>query len=449
MELKDLKNKRILILGFGREGVDSFKFLRKLFPKKILGVADRNKKIKNPYKAEPSGFRQKSKIKNLIRNDKKIKWHLGENYLQAIKNYDMVIKSPGIPIYFPEIKKAYQKGKITSQTEIFFDNCPGKIVGVTGTKGKSTTASLMYQILKTAGLKAHLVGNIGKPVLNLLFSATPNDIYVYELSSHQLFNLKKSPHIAVLLNIYPEHLDYYKNFNEYALAKANITKYQTKDDYLIFNTQDKLIKKFAKKSKAKKNPIKGKFYDLNIAAAKVAGKIFGIPEKTIEKAIEKFKPLPHRLEYVGEFRGIKFYNDALSTIPETTILALDYLGNKVQTIFLGGFDRGISFKKLAKRILKSKIKNLILFPTTGEKIWRAIISLKKENQFKAFLVQRASSGAQYMKDAVKLAYQYTKKGKICLLSCASPSFSIFRDYKEKGNLFKRYVKMYGKGKLST
>jgi len=449
MELKDLKNKRILILGFGREGVDSFKFLRKLFPKKILGVADRNKKIKNPYKAEPSGFRQKSKIKNLIRNDKKIKWHLGENYLQAIKNYDMVIKSPGIPIYFPEIKKAYQKGKITSQTEIFFDNCPGKIVGVTGTKGKSTTASLIYQILKTAGLKAHLVGNIGKPVLNLLFSATSNDIYVYELSSHQLFNLKKSPHIAVLLNIYPEHLDYYKNFNEYALAKANITKYQTKDDYLIFNTQDKLIKKFAKKSKAKKNPIKGKFYDLNIAAAKVAGKIFGIPEKTIEKAIEKFKPLPHRLEYVGEFRGIKFYNDALSTIPETTILALDYLGNKVQTIFLGGFDRGISFKKLAKRILKSKIKNLILFPTTGEKIWRAIISLKKENQFKAFLVQRASSGAQYMKDAVKLAYQYTKKGKICLLSCASPSFSIFRDYKEKGNLFKRYVKMYGKGKLST
>ena len=439
MELKDLKNKRILILGFGREGVDSFKFLRKLFPKKILGVADRNKKIKN----------QKSKIKNLIRNDKKIKWHLGENYLQAIKNYDMVIKSPGIPIYFPEIKKAYQKGKITSQTEIFFDNCPGKIVGVTGTKGKSTTASLIYQILKTAGLKAHLVGNIGKPVLNLLFSATSNDIYVYELSSHQLFNLKKSPHIAVLLNIYPEHLDYYKNFNEYALAKANITKYQTKDDYLIFNTQDKLIKKFAKKSKAKKNPIKGKFYDLNIAAAKVAGKIFGIPEKIIEKAIKKFKPLPHRLEYVGEFRGIKFYNDALSTIPETTILALDYLGNKVQTIFLGGFDRGISFKKLAKRILKSKIKNLILFPTTGEKIWRAIISLKKENQFKAFLVQRASSGAQYMKDAVKLAYQYTKKGKICLLSCASPSFSIFRDYKEKGNLFKRYVKMYGKGKLST
>ena len=483
MELKDLKNKRILILGFGREGVDSFKFLRKLFPKKILGVADRNKKIKNPYKAEPSGFRQKSKIKNLIRNDKKIKWHLGENYLQAIKNYDMVIKSPGIPIYFPEIKKAYQKGKITSQTEIFFDNCPGKIVGVTGTKGKSTTASLIYQILKTAGLKAHLVGNIGKPVLNLLFSATPNDIYVYELSSHQLFNLKPAcpayrtgrrqagnrPHIAVLLNIYPEHLDYYKNLKEYANAKVNVTLHQKKDDYLIYNSQNKIVRQIVKKSKAKKNPISKKPYLQNIEAAKAVAKIFKISEKAVERAIKKFKPLPHRLELVGTFKGITFYNDALATIPEATIAALDTLGDGVETIFLGGFDRGISFRNLAKRILKSKIKNLILFPTTGEKIWREIISLKRLqpthhppafggplNPFKAFLVQRAKrtsfssstspccSGAQYMKDAVKLTYQYTKKGKICLLSCASPSFSIFKDYKEKGNLFKRYVKRYGK-----
>ena len=128
----------------------------------------------------------------------------------------------------------------------------------------------------------------------------------------------------------------------------------------------------------------------------------------------------------------------MSTIPETTIAALDGLGNNVETIFLGGFDRGISFKNLAKRILKSKIKNLILFPTTGEGIWREIVSLKRKNKFRAFLVQN-------MKDAVKLAYQYTRKGKICLLSCASTSFSIFRDYKEKGNLFKKYVKKFAKG----
>ncbi len=354
-----------------------------------------------------------------------------------MKNYDVIVKSPGVPIHSPEIEKAQKEGKITSQIEIFFENCPGKIVGVTGTKGKSTTTALIYKILKEAGFKAHLVGNIGKPVLNLLLSAKPKDIYVYELSSHQLYNLKKSPQIAVFLNLFPEHLDYYKNFNEYALAKANITKYQTKRDFLVFNFQDKLVREIAQKSKAKKVPIKGKFYSLDIAAAMAVGKIFGISEKKIKKAVKNFKPLPHRLEYVGIFKGIKFYNDALSTIPETTIAALNDLGNNVETVFLGGFDRGLNFKNLAKRILKSKIKNLILFPTTGENIWREIISLKSKNPFRAFLVQN-------MKDGVKLAFKSTRKGKICLLSCASPSFSLFRDYKEKGNLFKKYVRRYGK-----
>ena len=426
MRFEELKNKRILILGFGREGIDTLKFLRKVFPKKILGVGD---------KLEISNF--KFQISNLLKNDENVRWHLGKHYLGALKNYDVIIKSPGIPIHLPEIERAQKAGRITSQTEIFFENCPGKIVGITGTKGKSTTTALIYQILNEGGLKAHLVGNIGKPVLNLLLSATPKDIYAYELSSHQLYNLKKSPQIAVFLNIYPEHLDYYKNFNEYALVKANITKYQTKRDFLVFNFQDKLVKEIAQKSKAKKVPIKGKFYSLDIAAAMAVGKIFGISEKNIKKAVKNFKPLPHRLEYVGIFKGIKFYNDALSTIPETTIAALNDLGNTVETVFLGGFDRGLNFKNLAKRILKSKIKNLILFPTTGENIWREIISLKSKNPFRAFLVQN-------MRDGVKLAFEHTRKGKICLLSCASPSFSLFRDYKEKGNLFKKYVRRYGK-----
>jgi len=409
MKLNELKNKKILILGLGKEGVDTFRFLRKIFPKKVLGVADRLK---------ISDLRFKIK-------DRKVRWHLGRNYLKALKNYDVIFKSPGIPIHLPEIERAQKLGKITSQTEIFFDNCPGKIIGVTGTKGKSTTTALIYEVLKGGGIKAHLVGNIGKPVLNLLLSATPKDIYVYELSSHQLYNVKKSPQLAVFLNLYPEHLDYYKNFNEYARAKANITKYQTERDFLIFNSQDKLVKEIAEKSKAKKIPIKGKFYLLNVAAAKAVGKIFGISEKNIKKAIKNFKPLPHRLEYVGKFRGIKFYNDALSTIPETTIAALDNLGNNVQTIFLGGFDRGLDFKNLAKRVLKSKIKNLILFPTTGEKIWREIISLKNKNKFKAFLVQN-------MRDGVKLAFEHTGKGKICLLSCHQIRYRFgFEKYAQK------------------
>ena len=420
MRLGELKDKKILIFGFGREGQDTFWFLRKLFPNKVIGIADKDKNIKC----------QLSNVKN-------IRWHLGENYLKVLENYNLIVKSPGIPF---KILPKDALGKITTQTKIFFENCPGKIVGITGTKGKSTTTVLIYQILKEGGIKVHLVGNIGKPVLNLLFKAKPNDVFVYELSSHQLFNLKKSPHVAVFLNIYPEHLDYYNSFKEYATAKANITLYQKKEDYLIYNARDKLVKKFAQKSKAKKIPIKGIYYDLNKNAARKVGEIFKVPKKIIEKSIGQFKPLPHRLEYVGTFKGIKFYNDALSTIPETTIFALDYLGDKVETIFLGGFDRGLDFKNLAKRILKSKIKNLILFPVTGEKIWREILSQVKNNFSKlprTFLVQN-------MKDAVKLAYEHTQKGKICLLSSASPSFNLFKDYKERGNLFKKYVKWYGK-----
>jgi len=437
MKLEDLKNKNILILGFEKEGMSSLNFFRRIFPKKVIGIGDR-KDIKN----------LKPKINNLLKKDKRIKLHFGKDYLKTLKNYDLIVKSPGIP---PKVIKSFlrKKQRVTSQTEIFFENCPGKIIGVTGTKGKSTTSSLIYKVLKDNGLKVNLIGNIGKPALSFLLSAKKNNIYVFELSSHQLLGLSKSPQIAVLLSIYPEHLDYYKNFNEYVRAKANITKYQTKRDFLIFNSENRIVNKIAKKSKAKKLPLKsvkikkiesalkGDFNLQKLKAVILVGRIFSLKDKEILKAIKKFKPLPHRLEYVGTFKGIKFYNDALSTIPETTIAALDTLGNNVQTIFLGGFDRGISFTNLAKRLLQSKIRNLILFPTTGERIWREILRQDQDKCHKAILVSN-------MRDGVKMAYKLTQKGKICLLSTASPSFSLFKDYKEKGNLFKKYVKRYGK-----
>lgn len=398
MKINELKDKKILILGFGREGRDTLFFLKKLFPKKKINIADQK---------------------------------FDKNYLKKLKGYDLIIKSPGIP--FKILPKPALK-KITTQTEIFFDNCPGKIVGITGTKGKSTTASLIYQILRKGGVRAHLIGNIEKPVLSFLFNIRPDDVFVYELSSFQLTSLKKSPQIAVFLNIYPEHLDYYKSFKEYVKAKANITHYQTKKDYLIFNSQDKLVRQIAKKSKAKKIPIKGKYYELNKTAAKAVGRIFKISPKIIQKVISEFKPLPHRLELVGTFKGITFYNDSLATIPEATIAAMEFLGKKVETIMLGGFERNIDFKNLAKKVLKNKIKTIILFPTTGERIWKEIVkSAQGRGLPKHFWVDN-------MKEAVKLAYQNTKRGKICLLSTASPSFSIFKDYKEKGNLFKKYVK---------
>jgi len=433
MRLNELKDKRVLILGFGREGRDSLRFLKKLFPEKVIGVADQ--------KQFPISNFQFTKTK----------WHLGKNYLKALKNYDIIIKSPGIPA---KILRKFRRASqiITSQTEIFFENCPGKIVGITGTKGKSTTASLIYKILKEGGIKAHLVGNIGKPVLNLLFSATPRDVYVYELSSHQLMNLKKSPQIAVFLNIYPEHGDYYQNFKEYLNAKANITRYQKKEDFLVYNSEDKIVEEIAKKSQAKKIPFDatkyefitnirnkipliGKFNLKNIMAAIAVGKIFGVSDRNIKRAIKKFKSLSHRLEFVGKYKGIEFYNDSLATIPEATIEAIDALGKNLETIILGGYERGQDFKNLARKILESEIETVILFPTTGERIFKEIEKKRKKRKLKYFFTEK-------MEEAVRFAYQNTKRGRICLLSPASASFNLFKDYKERGNLFKKWIKIF-------
>lgn len=445
MNFNEFKNKKILILGFGKEGKDSLYFFRKIFPKKLLGIGDRT---------EFKRFDQKTQ--KLIKKDKNIILELGNNYLQNLKKYDIIIKSPGISFFLPEIKNAQKKGVIiTSQTKIFLENCPSRIVGITGTKGKSTTTSLIYHILKTAKFKPYLVGNIGNPALSLLLKTKKNNIFVNELSSHQLLNIKKSPQISVFLNIYPEHLDYYPSFRDYFEAKTNITKFQTKKDYFVYNKKQKLINDLAKKTKAKKNPFNsiniekiikikdipllGKFNLENIKAAIAVAKIFNISDDFIAKAIKSFKPLPHRLEFIGTYKGIKFYDDAISTIPEATMAAMETLGDNVQTILLGGFERNIDFTGLAKKISKSKIKNIILFPTTGQRIWEDIKKeFKKEKNKKLpknFFVNN-------MEEAVKLAYLNTKKGKICLLSTASSSFSIFKDYEEKGNLFKKYVKKW-------
>ena len=434
MKIDKLENKKILILGLGIEGIDTLKFLRKLFPKKTLGIGDQ-------LELESLS----AKTQKVIQKDKNLNLHLGKNYLNFIKKYDVIIKSPGIPL--KKIKPLLKGKETTSQAKIFFDNCAGRIIGITGTKGKSTTSSLVYKVLQDSGVKACLVGNIGKPSLSSL-SSNPEKIYVYELSCHQLSDLKQSPHIAVLLNIYPEHLDYYKSFKNYTKTKERISKYQKKEDFLIYNSKSEEIKKIASKSKAKKIKIdsvklKKDFNQtinpLSIQVAIIIGKMFEIPESKILKSIKAFKGLPHRLEHVGNYKKISFYNDSLSTVPEASIMALDRLGKQVETIFLGGFDRNLDFKKLAKRIVKSNIKNIVFFPTTGRKIWKEMENLKKAEGYNIFFVDN-------MRDAVKIAFEHTHKNKICLLSNASPSFGLFKDYKERGYLFKKYVKKYGKEK---
>lgn len=458
MRLKDLENKSIVILGLGKEGVDNFLFLRENLPDKTLELSDQLE------------FSQLSpKLQKLIKASKNVKLHLGKNYLKALLRCDIILKTPGIPLKTikPFLTK---KQRITSQTEIFLENCPGLIIGITGTKGKGTTVSLVYKILKAGRLKVRLIGNIGKPVLSFLKSAKGDSVFVYELSSHQLRNLKKSPQIAVFLNLYEAHLDYYKNLQEYKRSKESITLFQREGDYFIFNKDQKLLRELAQKTKAgkisfglksknldcflKNNwivfgkekiikkeqiPLIGEFNLYNVMPAIIIGKLFGISNKTIKSVIKELKPLPHRLEYVGKFKGIDFYNDSLATVPEATIAAIDTFKDKLQTIILGGYEAKQKFEELAERVLASRIESLIFFPPTGKRIWKDIVKAagrQKPKKLNPYFVEN-------MKDAVWIAFDQTKENRVCLLSCACPSFGVFKDYKQRGNLFKKFVKLYG------
>lgn len=406
MKLQNLKNKKIIIVGFGREGKNTYKTLKKLFPLKSIALADK---------------------KEIKADEREI--YTGKDYLNNLKNYDVIIKTPGIP--FNEVKKNAGLAKITSQTELFLENCPGKVIGVTGTKGKSTTSTLIYKILKDSFKNVKLVGNMGKPCLSYLLTAKPKDIFVFEMSCHQLDHISKSPNIAVFINIYPEHLDYYKTFLKYFNSKKNITKFQDKNDLFIYNPEFKEIENI--KTKAHKIPFKESFLKNNIhkntiAAAIAVSKTFGLTEKEIKKSIDEFKTLNSRIEFLGNFNGINFYNDSLATIPEATIFALNELKN-VDTLILGGLDRGIKFNKLTEEIKNKKIKNIILFPNTDKKIYK---DLKNENINFFF--------TDSMKEAVLFAKKNTKKGSICLLSPAAPSYNLFKDYKDRANQFKKYLK---------
>ena len=450
MQFKDLKNKKIFILGFGKEGQDTYLGLRKIFPNQEFAIADADK---NKLNKISRSFREK------IKKDKNLFFYFGPKFLSEINKFEVVIKTPGIP--FSQVRGFLKNKnlKVTSQTEIFLKNCPGTVIGVTGTKGKGTTASLIYSIFKTAGFKVYLVGNIGKPVMQKLLVSKQNEIFVYELSSHQLQNLKESPQISIFLNLYPDHLDYYKNFAEYKKAKANITLHQTKNDVFIYNAEQKDIKEIAKRSKATKFPLtkriaagliknilrknqlppifKSSEGSIDLAAAIKVANLFDISQQSIRTALKNFKFLPDRLEYIGEYKKINFYNDSLATVPQATELALETVKN-VQTLILGGSKKGeIDFSNLVKTILKLKIKNIILFPETGFLIWKQIKNFSRGNYLPKIYFTDS------MREAVQISYEKTKEGGSCLLSPASASFGLFKDYKDRGDKFKRYVKYYG------
>lgn len=407
MNLSKFKGKKLLIVGYGIEGKATHRFFKKYLPQNFIGIADQQE---------------------------------GPDYLGRQENFDIAIRSPSVPKELITI--AY-----TTATNIFFSNTKGITIGVTGTKGKSTTSSLIHAILTKARLQSYLVGNIGKPMLQELLSERGSDrIYVCELSSYQLADLNYSPHISVILNLFPEHMDFHGSKQKYWEAKERIIAYAKPDDYYVYNPGYDRLAQLAGRTEAQSVPfdstlplpesdipLLGAHNRVNVCAAATVGRIMGISVATMASAIKTFAPLPHRLELVGTFNGIIFYDDAIATTPEATIEAIKSL-QPIGTILLGGLDRGYDFSTLVSTIVSYNIPNIVLFPDSG----RRIISLlaKDRNIFPT----------SSMEDAVKFAYQNTEKGTVCLLSSASPSYSLWKNFEEKGDQFKKFVIQYGKTK---
>ncbi len=360
--------------------------------------------------------------------------------------FSIVYKSPGIPL--SKVKLASSKTRITSLTNLFFEKAKGTIIGITGTKGKSTVSSLIYHILKNADKDAKLIGNIGETGLKLLKSDHPKRYYIYELSSYQCELLTASPHIAVITNLYQDHLLHHGSIKKYHQAKAKITTFQKTNDHLFMSAQaQKVFKNLQTKahkiilsdapSQIFKTKLLGEHNQLNIAIAYEVATLLKIPNKKILASIASYKPLPGRLEKIATIkmstttasfrakpRSITFYEDALATIPEATWSAIQALP-QINTIILGGQDRGIDFEIFAKQLATTDIKNFIIFPDTGKKM---VKHLKDRQIFKA----------KNMEQAIRLAYQYTQG--ICLLSTASPSFNMFKNYQDRSDQYRYWIK---------
>ncbi|MEA2065402.1 MAG: UDP-N-acetylmuramoyl-L-alanine--D-glutamate ligase [Patescibacteria group bacterium] len=437
--INKLQNKKICLLGFGIENKALIEFL---IEKKIdckITICDARK--------------------NIVKKYKNIKYCLDKNYYQNLTDFDIIFRIAGCPLFLSEIKKAKKAGiKISSPTKLFFELCPTKnIIGVAGTKGKGTTSALIYKIIKASGKRVFFGGNIGIPMFSFFQKIKKNDWVVLELSSFQLEDLTQSPKIAVITNFSKEHLapadpnnpNYHKTLKSYWEAKINIIKYQNKKNYAILNnkfkitnskkttnsklqipkTESKII--YFNKSKLPSRLI-GEHNKENIAAAVEVAKIIKIKKNIIEKAVANFKGLEHRLEFVKIIKGIKYYNDSFATTPEAAITALKSFNNSI-ILLAGGSDKGSDFKKLAKEI-KKKVKFIVLFK--GEATKR----LKNEILKTRFLKNRILQ-VNDMKKAVKIAQNNSEKDDIILLSPACASFGIFKNYKERGELFKKYIKI--------
>ena len=434
------KGKSVAILGFGREGRSTLEILRGTECGEI-GILD-----KNPVDQKDC---------------EGCTLHCGENYLDHMGDYDIIMKAPGIALFdkvSPEIKE-----KITSQTDLFLRFCNNHTVGVTGTKGKSTTSSLITHMLNNCGKKAILLGNIGIPPLSAIDTLEKGTTVVLEMSCHQLEYVKASPNTAVLLNVYEEHLDHYVDFNAYKHAKENIYRYQNEYDTLIYN-KDLFNDEIRQLKENSPNPrrivsvsmeedkdanvylsgndiifftdkitydqlspkLEGRHNLYNIAAALTAAQYaigIGFDFMKAADSVGRFSGLEHRMETVRTVNGVRYINDSISTIPHATIWAVKTFN--ADTVIIGGMDRGIMYDDLVKFLNKGDVQTIICLPDSGHKIADMLNTLSA-----VFKVNN-------MEEAVQKAAETAKR--CCVLSPAAASYGFYKNFEERGRHFKELV----------
>lgn len=408
-----------------------------------------------------------SEIVNKI-NSYKFEFHFGKNCLQDLEGFNVIFRSPScLPTRIELAKEAERGAIVTTEIEMLMEMAPCKIIGITGSDGKTTTTSMINAILQKAGYNTFLGGNIGTPLFTKLEEIKPTDILVLELSSFQLMNMKISPNISVITNITPNHLNIHKDYQEYINAKKNIFQYQDENGILILNYDNDLTREckseangkvtfFSSKVKldngfiidngiikesedgirkhlldTKDVILRGKHNFQNIATAFAATKTL-VDQKIAADAIKEFKPVEHRIEFVREVNGVKWYNDSASSSPTRTLSGINAFDENI-VLISGGYDKDLEYEPLAKPILE-KVSNLILFGQTANKIFDSV-KREADNQNKDIPITICTS----LEDVVKIAYKTAKKGDIVLFSPASASFDMFKDFADRGKRFKKLV----------
>ena len=395
-------------------------------------------------------------------------FHLGKNCLENLNGFNVIFRSPSCLPTREELQQESSRGAIvTTEIEMLMQMAPCKVIGVTGSDGKTTTTSLINAILRKANYNTYLGGNIGTPLFTKLSEMKPDDIIVLELSSFQLMGMEISPNISVITNITPNHLNIHKDYNEYIEAKKNIFKYQNEDEIVVLNYDNEITRNCAKEAKSKviffsskekldngfivddgiikecedkvrkhilntkEVILRGTHNYENIATAIAATK--GLVDLDIAiEAVKEFKPVEHRLELVKEIDGVKWYNDSVSSSPTRTIAGLHSFDEEI-ILIAGGYDKNLDYTPIAKPIVE-KVKGLILLGQTSDKIFDAV-KQELENEHKDLDIYVCDS----LEQTVLLGKKIAKSGQIVLFSPASASFDMFKNFADRGNKFKKLV----------